>query len=43
MRTPEPTIVVYERHGHHNAIGNYLGHPCFGKLYHLAVMILEQK
>jgi hypothetical protein len=32
-----------KRHGHHNATRNYLGHPCFGKLYHQVATLLEQK
>ena len=31
-----------KRHGHHNATRNYLGHPCFGKLYHPVATLLEQ-
>jgi hypothetical protein len=36
-------LCCQKRHGYHNAIGNYLGHPCFGKLYHRVAMLLEQK
>jgi hypothetical protein len=43
IRTPELTKSFWERHGHHNAMGNYLGHPCFGKLYHQVATLLEKK
>jgi hypothetical protein len=36
-------LYCQKRHGHHNATRNYLGRPCFGKLYHQVVMLLEQK
>jgi hypothetical protein len=36
-------LYCQKRHGHHNATRNYLGHPCFGKLYHQVITLLEQK
>jgi hypothetical protein len=34
-------LYCQKRQGHHNATRNYLGHPCFGKLYHQVVTLLE--
>jgi hypothetical protein len=39
-----PSLLSFQkRHGHHNATRNYLGHPCFGKLYHQVATLLEKK